>query len=90
METTEKLPGFSSAAANAETSASLLGIFHEDIILCILGFVADVPFEVVENHGGEYVYYFCLVLLVMPGDSVAVCVHWNLLMHYLASLALIH
>jgi hypothetical protein len=42
-------------AVNEASSASLLSIFHEDILLCILGFVADVPFEVGDASGaGEF------------------------------------
>ncbi|KAL3803035.1 hypothetical protein ACHAWO_003834 [Cyclotella atomus] len=40
-------------AVNEASSASLLSIFHEDILLCILGFVADVPFEVGDASGAE-------------------------------------
>jgi hypothetical protein len=44
-------------ASNADSaSASLLSIFHEDILLCILGFVADVPFEVVGDGDGEVLF----------------------------------
>jgi hypothetical protein len=34
---------------------SLLSIFHEDVLLCILGFVADVPFEVGPSDDCELV-----------------------------------
>ena len=42
--------------AKNEAAPSLLSIFHEDVLLCILGFVADVPFEVGENNNGESAY----------------------------------
>jgi hypothetical protein len=35
------------------TGPSTLSIFHEDIILAILSYVADVPFEKVDTVTGE-------------------------------------
>lgn len=38
---------------SASPSASLLSIFHEDVLLSILSFVADAPFEVRGGDDGE-------------------------------------
>ena len=35
----------------AEAPPSALSIFHEDILLSILSYVADVPFEMVDDNG---------------------------------------
>jgi hypothetical protein len=39
------------AEASVEASKSSLSIFHEDILLSILSYVADVPFEIMNNAG---------------------------------------
>jgi hypothetical protein len=39
------------AEASVEASKSSLSIFHEDILLSILSYVADVPFEIINNYG---------------------------------------
>ena len=38
--------------ASCSSSPSVLSIFHEDILLCILGFVADVPLETASGDNG--------------------------------------
>ena len=38
--------------ASSSSSPSVLSIFHEDILLCILGFVADVPLETASGDNG--------------------------------------
>ena len=68
------------AEASVDASKSSLSIFHEDILLSILSFVADVPFEMnnygetktmlisnlISTHIGSSCYYrgFLIALLV--------------------------
>lgn len=49
---------------SASPSTSLLSIFHEDVLLSILSFVADAPFEVRGGDDGEL--WFLGVDLMTP------------------------
>ena len=53
---------------------SLLSIFHEDVLLSILGFVADVPFELRGGHGGKFRDYVFWVLTGCNLEHVCVVV----------------
>lgn len=59
-------PSSSSTMEGTSSGQSLLSIFNEDILFLILGFVADVPFEVMgsrNDNGGELYHIWCACLM---------------------------